>query len=333
MERRYPLKAIDLSVGSGGKSMREFIERVVMKYINTDELRVLGDSAILNIDGQIAFTTDSFVINPIFFPGGDIGKLCVAGTVNDLVVSGARPWFLSLSFIIEEGFPVEAIERILKSIRDTAIMAGVKIVTGDTKVVKKGEADGIYINTAGIGKVIKNINEIKEGDLVVITGSPGDHGVAIMVARGEFEFEGEVLSDCAPLTNLLPLWEMNGVKWMRDITRGGLASVLCEFGMENNFTVFINEEKIPFSPPVRGVSEILGIDPLYLPSEGKAVIVVSPDVKEEVIGYLKKNVDASADVIGEVRKKEKNFHAVLKTISGGYRILELLTGELLPRIC
>ena len=327
------MKVIDLSVGSGGKSMREFIEKLVMKYINSDELKVLGDSAILNIDGEIAFTTDSFVIKPIFFPGGDIGKLCVAGTVNDLVVSGAKPFFLSLSFIIEEGFPVEDMERILKSIRDTAILSGVKIVTGDTKVVKKGEADGIYINTSGIGKVIKNKNEIREGDLVVITGSPGDHGVAVMIARGEFEFEGEVLSDCMPLTKLLPLWEIKGVKWMRDITRGGLASVLCEFGMENKFTVFINEEKIPFSPPVKGVSEILGIDPLYLPSEGKAVIIISPDVREEVVEYLKKNVDPSAEVIGEIRKKERNFHAVLKTISGGYRILELLTGELLPRIC
>lgn len=327
------MRKIDLSVGSGGKSMREFIENFLMNYINSDELRSLGDSAILKIDGRIAFTTDSFVIRPLFFPGGDIGKLCVAGTVNDIVVSGAKPLFLSLSFIIEEGFSGDDMERILKSIRDTAISAGVKIVTGDTKVVRKGEADGIYINTSGIGKVLKKDESIEEGDLVVVSGSPGDHGVAIMIARGEFEFEGEVLSDCIPLTRLLPLWELKGVRWMRDITRGGLASVLCEFGMENHFTVFIEEEKIPFSPPVRAVSEILGIDPLYLPSEGKAVILVSPEAKEEVLEYLRKNVDPSAVVIGEVRKKEKNFHAILKTISGGYRILELLTGELLPRIC
>ncbi len=329
------MKRIDLSVGSGGKSMKEFIESLLLKYIRSEELLSLGDSAILNLEGKIAFTTDSFVINPIFFPGGDIGKLSVVGTVNDLVVSGAEPLFLSLSFIIEEGFPVEEMERILISVKESAETSGIKIVTGDTKVVRKGEADRIYINTAGIGRVVKvDESRIEEGDVVLITGSPGDHGVAIMIARGDFEFEGDVKSDCQPLINLLPLWKKQGVKWMRDITRGGLATILCELGEQSDFTVFVEEEKIPLSPPTKAISEILGIDPLYLPSEGKAVIVISKEIRDGFLEYLKMEGGCpSASEIGVIKRKKRDVYAVLKTISGGYRVLETLRGELLPRIC
>ena len=330
------MKRVDLSVGSGGKAMRDFIEGVVLKHLGNHALNGLQDSAILSTPGKIAFTTDSFVIQPLFFPGGDIGKLCIAGTVNDLVVCGARPRYISLAFILEEGFAMDDLDRVLHSIKDTARTACVEVVTGDTKVVRKGEADRLYINTAGIGEVVRREEgrEIREGDAVMVTGSPGDHGVAVMVARNEFSFEGNVQSDCAPLLNLLPLWEMGGIRWMRDITRGGLATVVCEFAEEMGVTVVLEEGQVPFSPPVRAVAEILGIEPLYLPSEGKAVIVASADDADKVLDYLRGAGSCpEASVIGAVQRKRAEVPVILKTVSGGHRILESLTGELLPRIC
>ncbi len=330
------MKRVDLSVGSGGKAMRDFIEDVVLRHLGDHALYGLADSAILSTPAKIAFTTDSFVIRPLFFPGGDIGKLCIAGTVNDLVVCGARPRYISLALILEEGFAMDDLTRVLESIKDTACAAGVQVVTGDTKVVRKGEADGLYINTAGIGEVVRREEgrEIREGDVVIVTGSPGDHGVAVMVARNEFAFEGNVRSDCAALLNLLPLWEMAGTKWMRDITRGGLATVVCEFAEEMGFTVILEEARVPFSPAVRAVAEILGIEPLYLPSEGKAVVVASPDAADTVLDHLKGPAGCpDACVVGVVRHKQADLSVILKTVSGGQRILESLTGELLPRIC
>jgi hydrogenase expression/formation protein HypE len=212
----------------------------------------------------------------------------------------------------------------------------VEVVTGDTKVVRKGEADGLYINTAGIGEVVRREEgrEIREDDAVIVTGSPGDHGVAVMVARNDFAFEGDVQSDCAPLLNLLPLWKMEGIKWMRDITRGGLATVVCEFAEEMGVTVVLEEALVPFSPPVRAVAEILGIEPLYLPSEGKAVIVASPNAAGKAVDYLRSAGGCPhASIIGVVQRKKAAAAAVLKTVSGGHRILESLTGELQPRIC
>jgi len=330
------VKRVDLSIGSGGKSMRDFIEGVVLKHLGNHTLNGLQDSAILSTRGTIAFTTDSFVIHPLFFPGGDIGTLCIAGTVNDLIVCGARPLYVSLALILEEGFGMDDLDRVLTSVKDTADSAGVEVVTGDTKVVRKGEADGLYINTAGIGEVVRRDDgrEIREGDAVIVTGSPGDHGVAVMVARNEFALEGNVCSDCAPLVSLLPLWGMEGVKWMRDITRGGLATVICEFAEEMGCTVLLEEALVPFSPPVRCVAEILGIEPLYLPSEGKAVVVASPDAADVVLDYLRGPGGCpEASAIGVVRPKRVEASAILKTVSGGYRVLESLTGELLPRIC
>jgi hydrogenase expression/formation protein HypE len=330
------VKRVDLSVGSGGKAMRDFIEGVVLKHLGNPALNGLQDSATLSVSGKLAFTTDSFVIRPLFFPGGDIGTLCVAGTVNDLVVCGARPRYISLGLILEEGLALDDLDRVLHSIDNTARSAGVEVVTGDTKVVRKGEADGLYINTAGIGEVVRRDEgrEIHDGDLVIVTGSPGDHGVAVMVARHDFAFEGNVHSDCAPLLNLLPLWEMEGIRWMRDITRGGLATVLCEFAEEMGVTVVLEEGRVPFSPPVRAVAEILGIEPLYLPSEGKAVVVASADGADKVLDHLRRTGGCpEASVIGTVQRKRAGVPVILKTISGGHRILEPLTGELLPRIC
>lgn len=324
---------ISLSLGSGGQVMKDFLKDLILKYLGNPTLGKFGDSAHLDLTGKIGFTTDSFVIHPIFFPGGNIGKLAVAGTVNDLVVSGTKPRFLSLALILEEGFAVKNLETILASIKTLADEAGVQVVTGDTKVVRKGEADGIYINTTGIGEVVREPGNIKEGDLIAVSGTIGDHSVSVMVARGEFEFEGQVQSDCQSLHPLLPLWDM-GAKWMRDITRGGLGTILCELGEEQNVPVFIEESKIALSPPVTAVCEILGLDPLYLASEGKAVIIIPKDLETEAVDFLRtRPLGKGAAVIGKIGGIGKKGDVVLKSISGGLRPLEPLTGELLPRIC
>ena len=324
---------ISLSLGSGGQIMKDFLKDLILKHLGNPTLDKFGDSAHLDLKGKLGFTTDSFVIHPIFFPGGDIGKLAVAGTVNDLVVSGSRPRYLSLALILEEGYAVKDLETILSSIKSSADEAGVEVVTGDTKVVRKGEADGLYINTAGIGEVIAKPGGIKEGDLVAVSGTIGDHSVSVMVARGEFEFEGRVQSDCQPLHPLLPLWD-KGAKWMRDITRGGLGTILCELAEEQNVPVFIEEAKICLSPPVNAVCEILGLDPLYLASEGKAAVIIPKELEARAVDYLKTlPLGEGAAVIGEIGGIGKRGDVVLKSTSGGLRLLEPLTGELLPRIC
>lgn len=324
---------ISLSLGSGGKLMREFLRSLILRHLGNSCLDGLGDSAHLDIGGRVGFTTDSFVIQPIFFPGGDIGRLAVVGTVNDLVVSGIHPRYLSLSLILEEGFAIGDLEKILSSVKVAAVEAGVVVATGDTKVVRRGEADGLYINTAGVGEVVGEPGGIAEGDIIIVTGSVGDHSVAVMVARREFDFEGVVESDCRPLHDLLPLWQI-GVKWMRDITRGGLATILCECAESEHVPVFIEETRVPLSPPVRAVSEILGLDPLYLASEGKAAVIAPRDRADGVLDFLRSlPAGGSATIIGRIGGHERNGEVVLKSISGGLRLLEPLTGELLPRIC
>ena len=324
---------ISLSLGSGGQVMKDFLKNLILKHLGNPTLGKFGDSAHLDLTGKIGFTTDSFVIHPIFFPGGNIGKLSVAGTVNDLVVSGTKPRFLSLALILEEGFAVKDLETILASIKTISDEASVQVVTGDTKVVRKGEADGIYINTAGIGEVIREPGNIKEGDLIAVSGTIGDHSVSVMVARGEFDFEGQVQSDCQSLHHLLPLWDM-GAKWMRDITRGGLGTILCELGQEQNVPVFIEESKVALSPPVTAVCEILGLDPIYLASEGKAAVIIPKDLETEAVDFLRTlPLGKGAAVIGKIGGIGKKGDVVLKSISGGLRLLEPLTGELLPRIC
>jgi hydrogenase expression/formation protein HypE len=328
------MKEVSLELGSGGKMMRDFIDQFIVKTFKNPILDELSDSAYL--PGRLAFTTDSYVVDPIFFPGGDIGTLCINGTVNDLIVSGAKPEYISLSFIIEEGLTWVDLEKILKSIKTSAKNAGVKITTGDTKVVRRGQGDKIYINTSGIGTLITrpSLQKIKPGDKILVTGTLGEHSLAVMLARGDFGLESRTKSDCAPLNFLLPLWKQ-GVLWMRDITRGGLASVLCELAEKLPHSVVLDEETVPVSRSVRGASELLGIDPLYLACEGRAVLVAPGRKADSLLKKIQENrIGKKASIIGQIGDKTgKPGELLLTTISGGLRLLEPLTSELLPRIC
>ena len=321
-------------MGSGGQLMRTFIDSHILKSFDNTYLRNLPDAA--HLPHKIAFTTDSYVVDPIFFPGGDIGTLCVNGTVNDLVVSGAEPQFLSLALILEEGLSYEDLEKILKSIKKTASLAGVKIITGDTKVVRQGQGDKIFINTAGIGSIVARPvpDKIRPGDKILVTGPLGEHSLAVMLARGDFGLESTVKSDCAPLNFLLPVWK-KGALWMRDITRGGLASVLCELAEAIPFSVILEEEDIPLSRAVLGATELLGIDPLFLACEGRAAIVVPAGKADEILAEIRKDrLGKKAAIIGRVDAEVGQPHELLlKTVSGGLRRLEPLSSELLPRIC
>jgi hydrogenase expression/formation protein HypE len=325
---------VSLELGSGGKMMRDFIDQHIVKTFKNPFLDELADSA--HLPNRLAFTTDSYVVDPIFFPGGDIGTLCINGTVNDLVVAGAKPQYISLSFIIEEGLDWDDLERLLKSIHRSAKAAGVQIATGDTKVVRRGQGDKIYINTSGIGTLIARPSpkKIKAGDKVMVTGTLGEHSLAVMLARGDFGLEARTKSDCAPLNFLLPLWK-KGVLWMRDITRGGLASVLSELAEKLPYSVVIEEEKIPASRTVRGACELLGIDPLYLACEGRAVLVVPEKSASSILKTIQKDkLGRNAEVIGQIEDTVgKPGELLLSTLSGGLRLLEPLTSELLPRIC
>ncbi len=328
------MEKISLELGSGGKLMRDFISNQILKNFKNKFLEELGDSALL--PQGIAFTTDSYVVDPIFFPGGDIGSLCVNGTVNDLIVSGARPRYISLSLIIEEGLEFKTLERVLTSIKKAALKSRVKIITGDTKVVRRGQGDKIYINTSGIGEIIArpSIKKIRPGDRIIITGTVGEHSLAVMLARGDFGVESRAKSDCAPLNFLLPLWE-KGVHWMRDVTRGGLATILSELADKLPYALIIEEEKIPLSRQVRAAAEILGIDPLYLACEGRAVLVVEAEKSSKLLSLIKRNpLGKKAGVIGKVEERgDAKGKLLLQTLPGGLRLLEPLTSELLPRIC
>lgn len=328
------MKKVSLELGSGGRLMRDFIAQHIVKTFKNPFLDELSDSA--HLPHQIAFTTDSYVVDPIFFPGGDIGTLCVNGTVNDLIVSGAEPKYISLSLILEEGFSWEDLEKILKSVKKAAKKANVEIAAGDTKVVRRGQADKIYINTSGVGMIQARptVSKIRPGDKIILTGTLGEHSLAVMLARGDFGLESKAKSDCAPLNFLLPFWK-KGVLWMRDITRGGLASVLCELAERIPYSLLIEDEKIPLSRAVRGASELLGIDPFYLACEGRAVIIAPGKRAGDILEQIKKNsLGKKAEIIGQVEDKiGKPGELLLSTFSGGLRLLEPLTSELLPRIC
>jgi len=334
LETESKMDRVSLELGSGGKLMRDFIDMHIVKNFKNPYLNELADSA--HLPRRIVFTTDSYVVDPIFFPGGDIGTLCVNGTVNDLVVAGAEPQFLSLSLILEEGLSFEDLGRILKSIKGAASKAEVTVSTGDTKVVRRGQADKIYINTSGVGRLIAkpSLQKIQAGDELIVTGPLGDHSLAVMLARGDFGLEARVKTDCAPLNFLLPYWK-KGVRWMRDITRGGLATVLCELSQHLPCSVVIEEDNIPLSRAVRGATELLGIDPLYLACEGRAVLVVPKGKGEEILASLKTHPQGKkAEIIGTVKATVgKPGELLLSTLSGGLRLLEPLTSELLPRIC
>jgi hydrogenase expression/formation protein HypE len=332
------MKHITLSHGSGGKLTHDLIKNLFVKEFNNRFLSSLGDSAILGpISGKIAYTTDSFVVNPIFFPGGDIGKLSVCGTINDLCVSGSRPRFLSCSMIVEEGFDYKDLEKITLSAKDVCKRTGVDIVTGDFKVVEKGSVDKIFITTCGIGEVYKNsrlsVKRVKPGDKIIINGTIGDHGAAVLLAREELKFKARILSDCAPLGGLISRIMANDIKFMRDPTRGGLATTLNEISEESGYNIRLDEACIPVNGSVKVLCEAIGMEPLYMANEGKVVVIVSPRNALRVLAGMKKHpLGKKSAIIGEV-EKEKDKRVYLKTRIGGKRIIDMLSGEHLPRIC
>ena len=328
---------ITLDYGSGGKKTSRLIEELLLPAFQSAELNQLGDGAILTGSEKLVFSTDSFVVSPLFFPGGDIGKLSVCGTVNDLSVCGAEPKYLSLSFIIEEGLAMDDFRRVVASIAVTAAKCGVRIVTGDTKVVEHGKADGIYINTSGIGFLRYpglSLDTIKEGDYVLISRTVGDHGAAVMLARGGL-LDGQIVSDCAPLSALClaVLEQAAGVRVLRDPTRGGVATTLCEFIEASALSIELQEEDIPVSAPVSGACSMLGLDPLYCANEGKMLAVVAPEDAEAALATLRSRPEGeNAAIIGRVTA-ERPGKVVLRTRAGGGRILQKLSGAQLPRIC
>ncbi len=329
-----------LGHGSGGKLMHSLIKDVLIKHLSNPYLDRLSDSCILNIGkNKVAFTTDSFVVKPIFFKGADIGKLSVCGTINDLCVMGASPRYLSCGIIVEEGFEIKKLEIITKSIQATARKSKVNIVTGDFKVVEKGSCDGIFINTAGIGEVYPGVDlkieNIKPKDKIIINGSIAEHGIAVMKERMELDFDFSVKSDCASLdTLLIPLLKIKGaIKFMRDPTRGGLATTLNEISAEAKLGIMLDEKRIPIKRPVRAACEILGLDPLYIANEGKAVIIVDSRKANSILKSMKKHpLGKESRIIGEVVGKPKS-KVCLNTFSGGVRVADMLTSDPLPRIC
>jgi hydrogenase expression/formation protein HypE len=331
---------INISHGNGGRHTLELIDKLfVRKFRMTGPLT---DSSILKAEGcQLAFTTDSYVVDPIFFPGGNIGKLAVCGTVNDLAVSGANPAWLSASFIIEVGFPFTDLEMIVSSMADEALSSGVRIVTGDTKVVEKGKCDRIFINTSGIGIIdpdftgIGSATDVNEGDKLIINGNLADHAMAVLAARKELSFSSTVKSDCASLNHLIRkvLRKKGSVKFMRDVTRGGLATVLNELGRMISKGIRIEENQLPVQDEVRGLCEIFGFDPLYMANEGKVLFVVDKDDALEVLGILKSDpLGINSRIIGEITGSSDQ-KVVVNTVAGGKRFLDLLSGTQLPRIC
>jgi len=329
-----------LGHGSGGKLTARLIEQIIVPAFRNPALEALDDQAIVSLDGaRLAFTTDSYVITPIFFPGGDIGELAVNGTVNDLAMGGAIPHILSLAFILEEGLPVSDLRRIVDSARRAAERAGVRVVTGDTKVVGKGSGDKVFINTSGIGVVPAGIDlssrNVRPGDAILLSGSIGDHGVAIMSTREGLEFEGELHSDTAPLHELASamLAASPRIHAMRDPTRGGLAATLVEIASRQGLGIEVSERAVPVRDTVRGACEILGLDPMLVANEGKLVAFVPDDAGEAVLDAMRRHpLGRDAVRIGTVTEAHPGF-VLVKTPIGGDRVLDLPLGESLPRIC
>jgi len=335
-----------LAHGSGGRLMHQLIREY---FVPEFDMKSLGDSAVIDFTDspihpfthspvKLAFTTDSYVVSPIFFPGGNIGDLAVYGTINDLAMVGAKPVYLSAGFIFEEGFLIDDFKKILSSMAEAAKKAGVKIIAGDTKVVNKGKGDGIFINTSGIGIIEDGINispqNIKVGDKIIVSGTIGNHGVAVMAERNGLSFNPPVLSDTAPLNHIVQEMLSNGeVHAMRDPTRGGLATTLKEMALESNLCLEIKEESIPIAEGVKGASELLGLDPLYIANEGIFIAVTSADVAGELLKIIRRNpFGENANIIGKVTESPSG-KVLLKTRIGGTRMLDMLSGEQLPRIC
>ena len=332
------MKQILLSHGGGGEETQKLIKDLFFKYFSNPILEKMEDSAVLNLNSKLAFTTDSFTVSPIFFKGGNIGKLAVAGTVNDLAMMGAKPKYLSCSFIIEEGLPFEELEKIVKSMAEEMKKTGVHIVTGDTKVVPKGSADKIFINTTGIGEIIYegiSAHNIEERDVILVSGTIGDHGACIMAQREGIELEGYIASDCASLWPLVEDLINAGItiKAMRDPTRGGLSAVLNEWAEQSNIGIEIEEEKIPVKDEIQGLCELLGLEPYTLANEGKLILAVPENEAEKALEVMKNNeLGKDAQIIGKVISDYKG-KVILKSPYGSKRIMEPPAGELLPRIC
>jgi hydrogenase expression/formation protein HypE len=345
VSRRIRDASINLSHGSGGKAMRDLIADFFVGATPHPALAVLEDQAqiplatLTDCGDRLAFTTDTYVVDPLFFPGGDIGTLAVAGTVNDLAVGGAQPLFLSCAVVLEEGLDVDMLRRVVASMERVAADAGVSIVTGDTKVVERGAADKLFVNTAGIGVVphgtVLSAAAARPGDAVIVSGTLGDHGTAILVARAELALECNVASDCRPLHGLVAamLAASDEIRCLRDATRGGVATVLNEFATSANVSIRVVESAVPVRPEVRGACELLGLDPLYLANEGKLVAIVAAQDARRVLAAMHAHpAGRDAAIVGEVTAAPRGI-VVLESGLGGERILDMLVGEQLPRIC
>ena len=338
-----PLPAGDkilLGHGSGGRLSAALLREVFLPALNNPALAQLNDQAIVNVEGaRLAFTTDSFVVKPLFFPGGDIGSLAVYGTVNDLAMGGAKPLFLSAGFIIEEGLPLETLLRVVMSLRSAAQSAGVEVVTGDTKVVEKGKGDGLFINTSGIGRVPAGVSlsadQARPGDSILLSGTLGEHGIAILSQREGLEFDTPIRSDAAPLHSLVAamLEATHSIRCLRDPTRGGLSSTLNEFAAQSRVGIVIDESAIPIREEVKGACELLGLDPLYVANEGKLVAVVAAGDADRLLGAMRGHpLGANARIIGKVVDVHPGV-VTMRTCLGTSRIVDMLAGDQLPRIC
>ncbi len=331
---------IVLAHGSGGKLSHQLMEKMVLPQFRNELLEPLHDGAIFSIGGErVAFSTDSYVVSPIFFPGGDIGKLAVHGTVNDLSMCGARPLYLSVGFILEEGIPMADFWRVVQSMREAADAAGVKLVTGDTKVVDRGKADEIFINTSGIGVIPEGVkispSRAQVGDKIIMSGAMAVHGIAIMSVREGLEFESEIASDTAPLNGLVDsiLAACKDVHVLRDPTRGGITSSLTEIAQAAKVGMLLDEARIPISEEVKGACEILGLDPLYVANEGKLLAIVAASEADEVLVAIRRHsLGKEAAIIGQVVSDHPGF-VTMNTRVGGRRVVDMLSGEQLPRIC
>jgi hydrogenase expression/formation protein HypE len=334
-------EVVTLAHGAGGKASAALLDAVFMPAFANDLLAEQTDAAVLTLPSgeRLAFSTDSFVVKPLRFPGGSAGHLAVHGTVNDLAMMGARPLALSAAFVLEEGFPIASLKEIVADMAEAAAASGVSIVTGDTKVVDHGAADGMYISTAGVGVIPPGrelgAGRVAEGDVVIISGTIGDHGTAVMLARGDLALEAEIVSDTAPLHDLMEqlLAAAPSTRWMRDPTRGGVGTVCNELARASNLTVVLDEAALPVRPAVGAACELLGIDPLYVANEGKLLAVVAPGEAEAALSALRDHpVGRQAVAIGEIRAEPPGI-VVLVTAFGGTRIVDMLVGDPLPRIC
>lgn len=336
---------ITLAHGAGGKAMHDLIEQLFLRRFDNPLLRPLEDQARVDLASlaaqgdRLALTTDSFVVDPLFFPGGDIGRLAVCGTVNDLAVGGAKPLFLTCGFIIEEGLEIGVLERIVASMRATSREAGIDLVAGDTKVVERGQADKLFINTTGIGVVRLGIDpaavNARPGDRVIVSGPLGDHGIAILAARGQLDFATTLVSDCQPLAGLVAamLHADPQIRAMRDITRGGLGTVLNEIARASKCWIEIDETSLPLRAEVRSAAELLGLDVLYLACEGALAAIVPPAAADRVLSVMRQHPHGqAAQIVGEVRARD-SVGVTMRTAFGGKRAVDTLIGEQLPRIC